>query len=114
VIYTLTYVAFLTVGGVMIGIIEDKHENSLKSEARRLKNRFLRKYPNINSEWKCTNFVGEKIAFAGTDLEALLSSAQSYNADGISMLSHDEKADNWSFGQSVLFTVTVVTTIGVK
>jgi len=48
----------------------------------------------------------------GTDLEQLLSSAQSYNGDGISMLDSARHEDNWSFGQSVLFTVTVVTTVG--
>ncbi len=33
-------------------------------------------------------------------------------AKGVSILDKDEGQENWSFGQSILFTVTVVTTIG--
>lgn len=46
------------------------------------------------------------------DLEDLLESSQDFIQDGISVLRKDEDEENWSFGQSVLFTVTVVTTIG--
>ncbi len=52
------------------------------------------------------------LLFLATDLEDLLEASQDFADDGISVLDRDDGKENWSFGQSVLFTVTVVTTIG--
>jgi len=50
-------VAFLVVGGWMMGIIEEQHEDRLKREARRLKRRFLQKYPGVNSKFLCIKIL---------------------------------------------------------
>ena len=36
----------------------------------------------------------------------------SYKESGISLLDKDEDMEIWQYGQGILFTVTVVTTIG--
>ena len=36
----------------------------------------------------------------------------SYKEKGISLLERDKDMEIWQYGQSILFTVTVVTTIG--
>ena len=46
------------------------------------------------------------------ELEDLLESMLSYKERGISLLERDKDKEIWQYGQSILFTVTVVTTIG--
>ena len=48
----------------------------------------------------------------GSDLEELLGFVIRTSQNGISVLDSDEYEVNWSLGQSFLFAVTVVTTIG--
>ncbi len=47
-----------------------------------------------------------------TELEELLTISEGYLESGISALDKNLGEENWSYGQSILFTVTVVTTIG--
>ena len=46
------------------------------------------------------------------ELEDLLETMLSYKEKGISLLERDKDMEIWQYGQSILFTVTVVTTIG--
>ncbi len=59
-----------------------------------------------------TVYYKRTFVFPDSDLENLLQTSQDFMGKGISILDKDEEEKNWSFGQSVLFTVTVVTTIG--
>ena len=66
--------------------------------------------------------VGVKILFwhlfkttfyvSGSELEEFLDFVIRSSQQGISVLDNDAYEQNWSLGQSFLFTVTVVTTIG--
>ena len=49
---------------------------------------------------------------AADELEELLERVLSYKESGISLLERDKEAEIWQYGQGILFTVTVVTTIG--
>ena len=48
----------------------------------------------------------------GSELEELLQEVLEAKDLGISVLDKHHEDNNWSYGQSILFTVTVVTTIG--
>ena len=45
-------------------------------------------------------------------MEELLEKVLSYKESGISLLERDKDEEIWQYGQGILFTVTVVTTIG--
>ena len=50
--------------------------------------------------------------YLGSELEEFLDFVIRSSQQGISVLDNDAYEQNWSLGQSFLFTVTVVTTIG--
>ena len=50
--------------------------------------------------------------FSGTEFEHLLHFVTEASQHGIGVLDGDLRDNNWSLGQSFLFTVTVVTTVG--
>ena len=52
------------------------------------------------------------IFFSGTEFEHLLHFVTEASQHGIGVLDGDLRDNNWSLGQSFLFTVTVVTTVG--
>jgi len=93
--YVISYCSYLIVGGYIMCILETETEQILKAETRKLKEEFLQKYPNINE----------------TEFEQMLYFVTEYSKRGISVLD-SSTLDNWSLGQSLLFTVTVVTTVG--
>ncbi len=95
-LYIVTYVAFLVLGGVVFATLEEENQLMLKARAADLKRAFLDRNPDVDE----------------ADLEALLNDAQSYNDIGISVLEKDRFKRIWNFGESIMFTVTVVTTIG--
>jgi len=70
-----------------------KAESSLKVDIDDKKKDFIKKHPWVKDD----------------DLEKLLDDIM---YQGISPREKDLSTSNWSFGQSLLFTVTVVTTIG--
>ena len=76
--------------------LEADTEKSLRIEAIKRKSDFMMKNPSIN----------------GSELEEFLDFVLRSNQQGISVLDNDAYEQNWSLGQSFLFTVSVVTTIG--
>ncbi|XP_023348818.1 potassium channel subfamily K member 1 isoform X2 [Eurytemora carolleeae] len=91
--YVLGYSAYLIGGSFLFCSIEMDNEQHLKSDISRRKEEFVLRYPEVDPE----------------DLENLISDITYH---GISPLEKSKNNSNWSFGQSFLFTVTIVTTIG--
>lgn len=51
--------------------------------------------------------------FADDELENLISEVQKASSRGISVLQNASSEPNWTFGQTLFFSTTVVTTIGI-
>ncbi len=49
-LYTLTYAAFLVLGGVAMRLMEQEHVDWLRERARDAKEDFLKMYPQVNCE----------------------------------------------------------------
>ena len=56
--------------------------------------------------------IQSSVFLLGSELEELLQEVLEAKDLGISVLDKHHEDNNWSYGQSILFTVTVVTTIG--
>jgi len=91
--YILAYFVYILAGCILFSGLEQEVEKDIKSSIDLRKSQFLSEHPTVNPR----------------DLEKLLDDIL-YR--GISPRSRDLQQSNWSFGQSFLFTVTVVTTIG--
>ena len=59
-----------------------------------------------------TRLIQSSVFLLGSELEELLQEVLEAKDLGISVLDKHHEDNNWSYGQSILFTVTVVTTIG--
>uniref|UniRef100_A0A1A9WNG5 Potassium channel domain-containing protein n=1 Tax=Glossina brevipalpis TaxID=37001 RepID=A0A1A9WNG5_9MUSC len=94
--YILFYFAYLIMGAVTIHIIEVPTEKNKRREIYELRDNFLEMYPQI----------------LDNDLEDFLAAVIQANNVGISPLRNASKDLNWNFGQAILFTTSVVTTIG--
>ena len=92
-IYVIAYFLFLIAGSILFSNLEQSAEESIKIDIDDKKKEFIKKHPWVKDD----------------DLEKLLDDIM-YR--GISPREKDLSTSNWSFGQSLLFTVTVVTTIG--
>ena len=49
-IYIATYLAFLVVGGYLMGVIEEDNERRLVKEAHQFKREFLKSNPEVNGK----------------------------------------------------------------
>ncbi|XP_037936686.1 potassium channel subfamily K member 1-like isoform X1 [Teleopsis dalmanni] len=96
ILFVLFYVAYLTFGGFCFQMFETPIENNYRAGLNSLRNDFLKKYPQILDE----------------DLEDFLHAIITANDRGISPLRNASNEMNWSFGQALFFSSTVVTTIG--
>ncbi|TRY78230.1 hypothetical protein TCAL_04248 [Tigriopus californicus] len=94
--YAVTYAAFLVAAGYAMACLEWENEQFLKAQIHELKSTFLSGHPSVNR----------------TELEVLLEASITARDRGISILDKNRDEVNWSYGQSLLYTVTVVTTIG--
>lgn len=92
-LYILAYFTFLVGGSILFAAIENESEADIKSDIELKKQAFVYKHPDVTE----------------AELEDLI---QGINYRGISPLKKDFNSSNWSFGQSFLFSVTLVTTIG--
>ena len=92
-LYVIAYFIYLVGGCLLFTFIEQGVEQEIKSRIDLRKKQFAFKYPDVNPE----------------DLEDLIDNIM---FRGISPKMKDIDNSNWSFGQSFLFTVTVVTTVG--
>jgi len=91
--YMIVYFTFLIGGCVLFSSLEHGAEQEIKTAIDQRKKEFVRANPGVKD----------------SDLEKLIDDIM-YR--GISPKQRDLTNSNWSFGQSLLFTVTVVTTIG--
>ncbi|KAI8120320.1 Potassium channel subfamily K member 1 [Lucilia cuprina] len=94
--FVFLYICFLMIGAISFQIIETPVELAERNELTILRNNFLMKYPQINDD----------------DLEEFLKAVITANDRGISPLRNATNEMNWSFGQALFFSSTVVTTIG--
>lgn len=92
-LYILAYLSYLLGGCILFSGLEREVETDLKRNIDLRKSQFLSENPSVSSG----------------DLENLI---EDIIYRGISPKKRDLDRSNWNFGQSFLFTVTVVTTIG--
>ncbi len=91
------YLVYLLIGAAVFSAIEYTNEKRLIDELRARRHEFLQK---------------NKQCLADADLEAFIARIVQANSRGIAAISDLTVAPNWSFGQAVFFSGTVLTTIG--
>ncbi|CAH1636323.1 unnamed protein product [Spodoptera littoralis] len=94
--YVVFYIVYLASGALVFSALEAPMENQIRLELIRAKQDFLTKYPDIIDD----------------DLELLLDEVVRASNRGVSASRNITGGPNWSFGQSLFFSSTVVTTIG--
>uniref|UniRef100_A0A1B0AE93 Potassium channel domain-containing protein n=1 Tax=Glossina pallidipes TaxID=7398 RepID=A0A1B0AE93_GLOPL len=94
--FILFYFGYLIIGAVTMHIIEVPIEKAKRRDFFEVRNNFLEMYPQV----------------LDNDLEDFLAAVLQANSDGISPLRNASQNLNWNFGQAILFTTSVVTTIG--
>ena len=92
-LYIVAYITYLVGGSALFTCLEQGVEETVKTGIEVRKKEFIAQNPGVSQE----------------DLEDLIDDIM-YR--GISPRRKDFNDSNWSFGQSFLFTVTVVTTVG--
>ena len=92
-LYIVAYITYLVGGCALFTCLEQGVEEDIKTGIDLRKKEFIARNPGVAKE----------------DLEKLIDDIM-YR--GISPRRRDFNNSNWSFGQSFLFTVTVVTTVG--
>ncbi|XP_072932918.1 potassium channel subfamily K member 6-like isoform X1 [Epargyreus clarus] len=96
VIYIVFYLAYLVSGALVFSALEAPLENQIRLEVIRAKQDFMMKHPEVLDD----------------NLEALLDEVIRASNRGVSASRNVSGGPNWSFGQSLFFSSTVVTTIG--
>ncbi|KPJ16091.1 Potassium channel subfamily K member 1 [Papilio machaon] len=94
--YIFFYVLFLMLGAVVFNMLEDPIDRQTRIEVLQAKADFMARHPEILEG----------------DLEALLDEVIKASNRGVSASKNVTSGPNWSFGQSLFFSSTVVTTIG--
>jgi len=92
-LYMLAYFTYLIGGSLLFSAIERENEEELRLGISRRKADFIRHHPEVSF----------------SELESLI---KDISVHGVSPLEKGRNNSNWCFGQSFLFTVTLVTTIG--
>ncbi|XP_050677920.1 potassium channel subfamily K member 6-like isoform X1 [Leptidea sinapis] len=95
-VYLTFYATYLLSGALVFSALEAPLENQIRLEVIRAKQDFVAKNPGVLAE----------------DLESLLDVVISASNRGVSGSRNVSGGPNWSFGQSLFFASTVVTTIG--
>ncbi|XP_034253119.1 potassium channel subfamily K member 6-like isoform X1 [Thrips palmi] len=95
-LFVFFYVGYLVAGGLVFATIEAPAEAQLKASLLRARQAFLEKHPCVSD----------------LDLEMLLNEVVWAADRGVSAVNNVTGHPNWSFGQSIFFSSTVVTTIG--
>lgn len=90
------YTVFLILGAAMFSAIEAPKIDDITKRIDKFRNQFLEKNSCLNDD----------------DLEEFLQAVITANDRGISPLRNASNELNWSFGQALFFSSTVVTTIG--
>uniref|UniRef100_A0A1B0APJ7 Potassium channel domain-containing protein n=1 Tax=Glossina palpalis gambiensis TaxID=67801 RepID=A0A1B0APJ7_9MUSC len=94
--FILFYLGYLIIGAVTMHIIEVPVEKEKRQDFFELRNNFLEMYPQVLDD----------------HLEDFLAAVVQAKGAGISPLRNDSQDINWTFGQAILFTTSVITTIG--
>ncbi|XP_072932920.1 potassium channel subfamily K member 1-like isoform X2 [Epargyreus clarus] len=92
----LTMIAYLVMGAKVFQTIEGPLEEEIAENINRLKMTFINEHPCVSDD----------------NLEALLDEVIRASNRGVSASRNVSGGPNWSFGQSLFFSSTVVTTIG--
>ncbi|CAF4850218.1 unnamed protein product [Pieris macdunnoughi] len=95
-IYTVFYVTYLLSGALVFSALETPLENQIRLEVIRAKQDFMVKNPTV----------------LDSDLETLLEVVIGASNQGVAASKNVTQGPNWTFGQSLFFASTVVTTIG--
>ncbi|XP_068909959.1 potassium channel subfamily K member 1-like isoform X2 [Tenebrio molitor] len=90
------YVIFLLLGASLFSAIESPEELQKVQNLRKLRSEFLKNHPSVTDQ----------------ALEDLISEVVKASNRGVSASRNASGEPNWSFGQSLFFSSTVVTTIG--
>uniref|UniRef100_A0A1I8Q5I6 Potassium channel domain-containing protein n=1 Tax=Stomoxys calcitrans TaxID=35570 RepID=A0A1I8Q5I6_STOCA len=96
VLFVIFYIAYLVTGSLLFQDIEHPVELEERATILARRNQFQVKYPQVKDE----------------DLEEFLKAVITANDRGISPLRNATNEMNWSFGQALFFSSTVITTIG--
>lgn len=91
------YLIYLFIGAAVFSMIEYSNEKDLIAELRTKRHQFLQ------NNKKCLN---------DSELEEFIARVVQANSRGISAIDNLQVEPNWSFGQAVFFSGTVLTTIG--
>ncbi|XP_050436248.1 potassium channel subfamily K member 1-like isoform X1 [Adelges cooleyi] len=94
--YVILYMVFIAAGAAVFARFEQPHEDDLIRHLKLSKMEFIRKNPNLNHE-SMEIFIKEVLAASNR---------------GVSAANNVSGEPNWSFGQSLFFACTVITTIG--
>ncbi|CAB3376025.1 Hypothetical predicted protein [Cloeon dipterum] len=92
----LAYALYLCAGGLVFYHIESPEEDRYRQTVAKHRKAFLDRYPNVEDE----------------ALEELLQLVVAAGNRGVYATRNATGEPNWSFGQSIFFSTTVVTTIG--
>ncbi|XP_063908949.1 potassium channel subfamily K member 1-like isoform X2 [Zophobas morio] len=90
------YIIFLVLGATVFSAIESPEELQKVQDLRKLRADFLKNHPSVTDQ----------------ALEELISEIVKASNRGVSAARNASGEPNWSFGQSLFFSSTVVTTIG--
>ncbi|XP_017775772.1 PREDICTED: potassium channel subfamily K member 1-like isoform X2 [Nicrophorus vespilloides] len=94
--FALIYIGYLCLGAVIFTAIEGPVEQSRVADIRKLRSEFLERHQCIDDD----------------DLEVLIGHIIQASKMGVAATRNASGELNWSFGQSLFFSGTVVTTIG--
>ncbi|XP_037029606.1 potassium channel subfamily K member 1-like isoform X2 [Bradysia coprophila] len=91
-----SYVLYLVIGASIIGAIEIPPIEQDTTKINNLRTKFLQKYKCVKDD----------------DLEEFVENIVKVSGKGVSVLRNATGDLNWSFGQALIFSATVITTIG--
>lgn len=91
------YVIYLFIGAAVFDAVEKPHEEQMTHELNEFIQQFIRRHNSCLSEKSLNDFIQE-ISLG--------------NDKGIPATNNVTREPNWSFGQSVFYATTVLTTIG--
>ncbi|XP_063362540.1 potassium channel subfamily K member 1-like isoform X1 [Cydia amplana] len=94
--YVAFYFVYLISGALVFSALEAPMENQVRLDVIRAKQDFMMRHPNILAD----------------DLESLIEVVVRATNQGVPAAQNVSGGPNWSFGQSLFFSSTVITTIG--
>ncbi|CAH1791764.1 unnamed protein product [Owenia fusiformis] len=95
-IISFFFICYIVIGASILSAVEGPLEQHLKQHLKTVRKKFLTQFPCV-PDAELENFIVEVI-------EA--------NNRGVSAVANVTKDPNWSFGQSLFFACTILTTIG--